>query len=134
MGFFQLSLSINNFSNYPRKVSNNLNKIHGKCEKCLILDILFRSFGFIGFIALKDFEIIWLSNLLTLTIPDYSRNVPCALSLISTFLHIICLQILNICRPPSITANCICFELFLTDSYIIIRHDPGDYIITIVLT
>jgi len=51
----------------------------------LILAILFRPFDFL---AHKDFKIIWLSNILTLSVPDagYSRNVSCALILISTFL------------------------------------------------
>jgi hypothetical protein len=39
------------------------------------LAILFRVFGFL---AHKDFKIIWLSNILALIVPDegYSRNVP----------------------------------------------------------
>jgi hypothetical protein len=39
----------------------------------LILAILFRPFGFL---APKDFEIIWLSNILALSVPDkvYSRK------------------------------------------------------------
>jgi hypothetical protein len=41
-----------------------------------------------GFLALRDFKIIWLSNILALSVPDegYSRNAPYALNLISTFL------------------------------------------------
>jgi len=37
--------------------------------------------------APKDFKIILLSNILALSVPDegYSRNVSCALNLISTF-------------------------------------------------
>jgi hypothetical protein len=41
-----------------------------------------------GLLAPKDFENIWLSNLLIMSVPDegYSRNVSCTLNLISTFL------------------------------------------------
>ena len=51
-----------------------------------MLDILFRAFSFLAF---KDFEIIWLSNILALNIPDegYSRNASYALNLISTFYY-----------------------------------------------
>ena len=50
-----------------------------------ILAILFRSFGVL---APKNVKIIWISNILALTVPDegYSRNASCALNLISTFL------------------------------------------------
>ena len=39
-------------------------------------------------LLLPNILIIWLSNLLILSVPDegYSRNVPCALNLMSTFL------------------------------------------------
>ena len=63
-----------------------------------ILDILFRTFGFLD----PNFLIIWLSNISVLSVPDkgyyvpdegyyvpdkgYSRNVSCALILISTVL------------------------------------------------
>ena len=48
--------------------------------------VLFRPFGFS---APTDFKIIWLSNILALGVPDegYSRNVPCALNLIFTFIN-----------------------------------------------
>jgi hypothetical protein len=51
----------------------------------VILAILFRPFVFL---APKDLKIIWLSNILALSIPHeaYSRNVLCALNLISVFL------------------------------------------------
>ena len=50
-----------------------------------MLAILFRP---IGLLAPKAFEIIWFSNLSTLSVPDegYSRNASCALNLIYTFL------------------------------------------------
>ena len=39
----------------------------------------------------KDFKIIWLSNILALSVPHegYSRSASCALNLISTFLFFI---------------------------------------------
>ena len=42
------------------------------------------------FRRLKDFKVAWLSNILTLIVPDYgySRSVSCALNLISTFLFL----------------------------------------------
>jgi hypothetical protein len=48
------------------------------------LSILFRLFDFL---ASKDFKIIWLSNILTLSIPNvgYCRNVLCTLDRISMF-------------------------------------------------
>jgi len=50
-----------------------------------------------GCIASKDFlnKIIWLSNILVLSVPDesYSRNASCALNLISTFFFIIMLVV-----------------------------------------
>jgi hypothetical protein len=44
-----------------------------------------------GFLAAKDFLIIWLSNSLAVSAPDkyYSRNASCTLNLISTLLFII---------------------------------------------
>ena len=45
---------------------------------------LFRLFDLL---APKDFKIIWLSNLLIMSVPDkgYSREVSCILNVISTF-------------------------------------------------
>jgi hypothetical protein len=42
----------------------------------------------VGFLASKDFQIIWLLNMLALRVPDedYSRNSSSVLNLISTFL------------------------------------------------
>jgi len=39
----------------------------------------------------QDFRIIWLSNILALSVPDegYSGNVSCALNLLSAFLFLI---------------------------------------------
>ena len=48
----------------------------------LILDILFRPFGFL---TPKDLLNYWLSNILALSVV-YSRNASCALNCISTFL------------------------------------------------
>jgi hypothetical protein len=50
-----------------------------------MLVILFRPFGFI---ATETVKIIWLSNLLTFSVPGegYFRNVSCVLNLISTLL------------------------------------------------
>ena len=50
-----------------------------------MLTILFKIFGFL---ALKDFTIIWLSNILILSVPDesFSRNALCALNFISKIL------------------------------------------------
>jgi hypothetical protein len=44
-------------------------------------------FGSFGFPATKDFKIIWLSNILTLSVPDegYSKNASRAQNMISTF-------------------------------------------------
>ena len=46
---------------------------------------LFRPFGFL---SPKDFTIIWLSNILALSVPDkgYFKNASCALNLTFTFL------------------------------------------------
>jgi hypothetical protein len=49
---------------------------------------LFRQCGIIcyfSYFAPKDFKIIWLSNILTLNVPDecYSSNMSCTLTLIS---------------------------------------------------
>jgi hypothetical protein len=54
---------------------------------CHIKDVFF--FG-CGFLAPKDFIIIWLWNSLDLGVLDegYSRNVSCALNLIATFLFL----------------------------------------------
>jgi hypothetical protein len=63
---------------------------------------LFRPFGFI---APKHIYIVWLSNVSILSVPDegYSRNVPCALNLISTFyFNIYFAQSQNIGNPKSI--------------------------------
>ena len=51
-----------------------------------ILAILFRPFGFL---APKGFKIIWLSNILDLSVPDegYCRNASCALHLIAMLYH-----------------------------------------------
>jgi hypothetical protein len=62
---------------------NNIIKLYRKMEGMGKL-IQFRPFGLR---TPKTFKIIWLSSLSTLSIPDegYSRNVSCALNLISTF-------------------------------------------------
>jgi len=51
----------------------------------LILAILFMP---LDFLIPKDIQIIWLSNMFSLNVPDedYSRNAPCALNLLFSFL------------------------------------------------
>jgi predicted membrane-bound mannosyltransferase len=53
-----------------------------------LADFCYPVYSPFGVLALKKFEIIWLSNLLTVSAPYevYSRNAPCALNSISTFL------------------------------------------------
>jgi hypothetical protein len=59
-----------------------------------ILAILFQ---LLGFLAPKDFHIIWLSNILALSVPDegFSGNASCVLILISTF-YILIFYIISI--------------------------------------
>ena len=53
----------------------------------ILADVCYPLFRPFGFSSLKYFEIIWVSDLSTLSVPEesYSRNASCALNLISTF-------------------------------------------------
>jgi hypothetical protein len=64
-------------------------------QQSAIFDILFMS---CGFLAAKDFLIIWPSNILAVSAPDkyYSRNASCTLNLISTLLFIIRLDVVKV--------------------------------------
>ena len=63
---------------WPKKIFSGQPKASPHLRHCLS-HILF---GSLGFHARKDFKIIWLSIILTLTVPDedYSKNVSSALS------------------------------------------------------